>query len=744
MHQEPPKTHDLASLNSLYQESDSVDQDIFAEMRSNVLLVAGDHYARKNSKIWSRIRDSKQLSDEQKIRLTKNHIQKIVKTYVNNIISYAPGVAILPKSENERQDQKAAELNNAVWQDAKEHLDYDESVLDWCDDFVGIGEVGTKVFWDPQAGPIVAYNQKTTKAGENLYLDAQGGVTKDPGLNEMGQPTHEAAPGEPVFRGMLTKEDFYGFNLLRPVECKSLRKAEWLGLRKMVAKHVVMSWVGHDEDKMKMIQSDQDKTYLVFDAASGGYGNTVNQVLIKEFYFRPCHKYPKGYYYIFTEHGILFEGELPFEIFPIVVGQFDKIQTTPRGRSIVKVLRPYQIEINRAASKMAEHQITLGDDKILIQKGTELSQGGVLPGIRGVTYSGKEPQILNGRDGSQYLNYHNAKVEEMYAVAMVAEDSQENQGTQDPYAMLFKAASQRKKFTRYTKRFERYLIEFCKVYLSLAKKYYTDDMLVPAIGRREYINIDEFRNSEDLCYQIKLEAQNDDIETKFGKMMSINHTIQYVGSKLDKEDIGKLLRANPYANEEESFSDFTIDYDTSTNMILALDRGATPKISRHGKKEYIVKRLNKRMQEADFDFLSPQIQATYEQTLAQYESMIAEEAEAMRAAQAGFIPTDGYMVTVDLYVSDATNPYKTKRARIPYSSLTWLIKAIERQGLSQEALAGIEDASKASIGRQLTGANPGAGANGVVNFPDRRGPIRPQGEMSNGYGTITQPVQPSQ
>lgn len=716
------KKHNIGQLNQMYQESEQSDQEAFAEMRSNVLLISGEHYAKKHSKHWERVRNVKDLSEEQKLRLTKNHIQRITKSYVNSITSYAPGVAIVAKNQNERQDQKTAELNSAVWADAKDYLEMDEKVGDWADDFVGIGEVATKIFFDPHAGPIKQYKAKVDPVTGEDMRDEKG----------------DLLPGEAVFRGALMMEDIYGFNLLRPKACKNLQKAEWLGIRKMVDMQEAMAWVKGDADKLKMVQQDQDKTYIVFDAANGGYGNSVNQVLIKEYYFRPSVKYPKGYYYITTEHGILFEGELPFGIFPIVVAEFDKIQTTPRGKSIVKVLRPYQVEINRAGSKMAEHQITLGDDKLLIQKGTTLSQGGVLPGVRGVTYSGKEPGILNGRDGSQYLNYAKSNIEEMYMVAMVDEEKADK-GQMDPMSMLFASASQKKKFTRYTRRFERFLIRVCKTFLSLAKEYYDDDMLIPAISKRELINIEEFRSSDELCYRIKLEAQTDDVETKFGKMFAINHTLQYVGSKLEKEDIGKLLRALPYANDEKSFEDFTLDHDNANNIILALDRGQLPKVNRHSKHPYIIQRLGNRMVEPDYDYLSEEIKANYEQCLSEHERIMAEQAEEVRAAQAGYIPTDGYMVVVDLYVSDPKDANKTKRARIPYSSLLWLIKQIERQGLSQDALAGIDEASKASIAHQLTRDNQNAG--GTEIQPDFGGANEmAQGVDNNGYGKVTQPV----
>ena len=106
--------HSFSDLEALYEESETLDKAIFAEMRSNLLLIDGDHYSRRQSDFYRRIRSSKELTDQQKIRLTKNHTQKITDIYSNNIISAVPGVAILPANETELRDQKLAEKHAKI------------------------------------------------------------------------------------------------------------------------------------------------------------------------------------------------------------------------------------------------------------------------------------------------------------------------------------------------------------------------------------------------------------------------------------------------------------------------------------------------------------------------------------------------------------------------------------------------------------------------------------------------------
>jgi hypothetical protein len=56
--------------------------------------------------------------------------------------------------------------------------------------------------------------------------------------------------------------------------------------------------------------------------------------------------------------------------------------------------------------------------------------------------------------------------------------------------------------------------------------------LIPAIGKSEYINIPEFKNADDLCHRIKVQARADDIESQMGKQLTLNHFLQYAGSNI--------------------------------------------------------------------------------------------------------------------------------------------------------------------------------------------------------------------
>jgi hypothetical protein len=665
------KKLDHNELMKLYKDGEQADNHLYAEQRSNLLLVAGSHYARKGSRFWNRVRDDNRLSEEQKIRLTINHIQRICKIYENNIISYAPSVAPVPKNENELQDQKAAELNHAVWKDVKARHRWNDKVREIVQDFNRIGEVFHKIYWDENKGKIVDYAQAVDEMGM-------------PVMDAMGQPQKD--PSKPIFSGDFVFERIFGFNVFRAKEAKSMMESWFIGYRKMVNIDDLRARIGNDPEKQELIEASKDETYLIFDGNGSAYDRSQNECLLLEYYIRPSNVFPNGYYFITTNKGILWEGELPFGVFPIVYAGMDEIPTSPRHYSFIKQLRPIQGEINRAISQVATHQITLGDDKLAVQAGTKVANGGLQPGVRVLSYSGQAPVVIPGRTGDQYIPYIDKMIEQFYVAANLQEEMEEKPTNLDPYTMLFISIQQKKKFSVYTSKIEQYLIDFCEKTLELAKNYYTEANLVPAIGRAELINVAEFKNTSPLFYQIKLEPGTEDMETRLGKQLTFNQIMQYVGSNLDPKDIGKIIRTSPYANNDLASEDLTMDFDNGTNMILAMDRGQYMEPNMYDDKKYLIKRLTTRMRKADFKFLSPQIQQMYQQVVQQLMDMEAEEQRKIQEAAAGFIPMSGMAVVCDIYVPDPSNSSKTMRARVPYDALTWLLKRLEEQGATQQSI----------------------------------------------------------
>lgn len=670
---------DKKDLNKLFDEANHQSKEDFAFMRTSLLLVSGEHYNKTSSgKFFDRVRTISDLNNNVKIRLTKNHIGRIVRRIAGLIIESAPDVSVAPKNEREQQDQKTAEMAQAVWMDGKKKNDFDKTVMEWVDDFAGIGEVWMKAFFDPMSGAVIGFEQAVDEKGQPLFNQIIDELT--------GQITEEAVPDEskPVYEGQIKFDQIYAFNVLADPACKDVTKSMWYCHRKMAKVKELKAQFPDFEDK---IDDTKDDTFMIFDTDKGYRESDGGEVMIREWFFRPCAKYPSGWYSIQLNDGVILEeGELPEGIFPIECERYDYIQTKCRGIACTKALRPYQVEINRAASKIAEHQVTLGDDKLVLINGSKVSSGASLPGVRSLTVTGQAPMVIEGRAGTQYVDYMLGQIKEMYEVADLDMDEAEN-GNLEAHTLLYRSARQKRKLTRYIRRFEGFLQRVAKLYLRMAKYYLDDQAIISAVGKIETINIQEFKSIEDSSLRYVVEPQAEDVETKLGRHLVIQQVLQYVGNQLDPSSVGKLITQMPYANVKDAFSDLTLDNESANNDLLQMDRGEEPHISQYDPHEYMVKRAVARMRQADFQFLPERVQINYQRYVDAHSQMLEQQKQALQREQAGFIPDSGALIGIDMYVqSDPSDPTKTRRARIPQAAGEWLIAKLQEQGMAKELL----------------------------------------------------------
>ncbi len=697
----------VEDLNSIFRKSEDADRQMFAEMRSNILMVAGEHYSKKNNRFWNRLRDSRLLNVNKKLRLTKNHVQRITKIYRNNLLKYTPGVMIAPQIDTEIQDVKSAELHQAVWKHIKKQTKFKKKVSKFAKSFIDIGEVATKIFYDETRGKLIGYGPKLDEEGNQLEQGHQVDMMGIP-IPGTGQPIPDKS--KPVFSGELVMEPIYAFNLLRDPDAKSIDDSKFLCIRKMIGYNELLAKI-EDQDIKDKIEKSKDETFLVFDGANGKYEQSKNQVVLREFYFRPCPEYPKGYFYIATKEVIIWQGELPGGVFPICWEGFDEVETTPRKRSLIKQLRPYQAEINRAGSQAATHQVTLGDDKLIVNNSAKVAHGGMLPGVRVIKTNSVGANggihVLPGRAGEQFLGYISGQIDEMYMVANIDEEQKKkSDGSMDVWGTLYGSIRNKKEFSLYSDCFEGFLSEVCKTSLELARYHYPDTEIVQMIGKKELVNMPEFKDSTDLEYKIEIEPSTDDAESIMGRQMMINHALQFVGGQMEREDIGKMLKESPIGNFNKAFDDFTVDYDNAQNDILQLERGEMPLLNQYENIEYKIRSITHRMKQADFDFLQPQIQQGFQGFLQQCEMVEAEKVAKIQRAQSGFIPEGGGMITIN-----GIKDLEGNVMRVPYSSLEWLVTKLTEQGTVQNKIEAQNQGAVADMSQMIT-----QGSNTIPNL----------------------------
>jgi hypothetical protein len=354
------------------------------------------------------------------------------------------------------------------------------------------------------------------------------------------------------------------------------------------------------------------------------------------------------------------------------------------------------MEINRAASAIVMESLVLGHSTVLSQAGSKLSTAGIGNGMKSLTYTGVKPDILRGSNGDQYMSYVAQQTQEMYELAGVPYREQDKPAqTNDTLALLFRSLKDKKRFSYYAEKFERFLTQATELSIALCRIYMSEEELVPMVGKNEVVNMEEFKNTDPLHTLIKTRPRSDDFVSMMGKSIQVSSILQYAGSSLSATDVGILARNLPFLNEENIIEDSVLDYDIATNTILSLDRGEIPPIQDVEDHAYQIKRLTNRQKKPDYALLDQNIKNNYQDRIDMHmQFMISQQQEAAKA-NAGYIPSGGGLVAVDMYID---KDGKQRRARLPYESLNWLVNRLQAQGTQQEVLSELPNNVQAQMG----------------------------------------------
>lgn len=705
------KKHTASELAQLFKDGKNCDQKLFTEMRSNILLSSGDHWKKVNEKSHRAIQSS-EISDANKIKLTKNHLGAIMEQHKAALMANMPGVMPVPYNETEAQDVKDAELVKAVIEDAEEKQSLDEKKEKWIASFMDIGEMAAILKFDPNAGEFRGYEQEVDSEGYPLFVSPDGVQTILPYDLITKEPFQPVESDRPVFAGQVNINLVWPMNLIRPQGCEVLRDAPWLGIETMTTIEEVKAMIPKDdvqrESKIKALSDCKETTFKVFDSSEGEYLDAKGQVLLKEMYFKPGLCYPKGWFYLMVEETVIAEGELPFGIFPIETEICHEIPTSPRGRSLIKRLRPGQAQINFISSQIAYHQIVLGADKILVQAGSKTQKGQKIDGIREIIVSGPEPKVLQGRSGEQFEVSLNREINDLYKLGLL-EYTEQSTASADINVQLYQSAKQRAKYSPYIAKIERFFKRVMTKYVILQQHYLDEYDVVRIAGKREQINVAEFKNLTDVGYQFKLKPITDDPDSITGRRLETMTALQYLGSSLPQEVIGNLLNNLTYMNKEEIVGKLTLKADVFMNDKLAMERGIPRNAKPTDDHGYMLQALSARMSEPGFENLPMMVQQLYQAKYEQHQQFQTQQAQQLKALQDKMIPTSGPLVKVDLYQNtvgaDGQVSQKVQKVSLPMAAILDLMQKMQAQGQYVEQTQTLDAPTQISLLQGAFGQN---------------------------------------
>lgn len=673
----------VKSLNEEFEKSINCYNSINCEKRTNLNLYLGHHFI-KTKDALTRNLEKQGVDKSSRIRVTKNHIFKICEFITNSILSAGADHDVFPNNTDELQDQKAAELHRSVLAKFKRDSKFKQLVRKLALEYVVDGEIAIKCFWNPNLGETIGHEPFTTEDGEQKQRAIKAGDVE--------------------------LEKIYAWDLIVPENAKSMDQAQWLGYQKMMPTKKLKE-IAPEELKEKISDSN-DKTFEIFDPTSGGYAHKKGMTLLREKYTKPCDEHPNGYFEIFNEDLLIFEGELPEgHPFPIKVKGFTDVPTSPRSVSIIRQLRPLQVNVNFGASQQILTQMTLGQDKLIMLGGADLQYRGSQRGVEQFrTNSLQSPTILPGRSGGQFVEAANQAVSEMYQIANVPEIGAENASQVDPRTALYRSVKDKQRFAIYTEKFTEFMQEILTDVLALKKIYMNEQEIVQVVGRTEQANISEFKNASPLGYQINVVEVDEQATNVLGKHIELTDMLQYGGQGMNPEMIALIGRNMPFLNKEEIFQEQLIDYDQYTNIVLALDRGEQVEVMQDENVDYLLPKITSRKRKADFRFLDPQIQQNYQMFIQQLQQTKAQQLQQLKMQQSALIPTTGAMVPIPIYreVPTASGGVKHERIQLPYDALQDLVTKMEHQGTVLDPVKRMEQSTQADIANIINQQEPQA------------------------------------
>lgn len=676
-----------AELGEMARKSEDLDRAIFAEMRNNAQLVDGNHYDRNRNfyDYGRRPGDAYRYESGKRLRIVKNYIGTIHDEKHNALITDCPEPVILPVSEDEIQDRKCAEIARSVWDDIKRKNNWDCLKDLLASHFLTFGECACYIRFNELQGKFLGYEAAQNETGEYEQMSDPYG---EPVMDEMGNEAYEEDENKAMFEGGIEIEYIVPFNILRAPGILDLSKSPYYGIKDPITLEELKKRFDLERQEIDQISQNMGGTNVyLYDSNTNAVEEKENMAILNTWLFKPTRECPYGYFYVECGQKILQQGDIPYGVFPLIIATQAESSASPRGKSFIRQIRPEQINLNRLASKRAEHSTTIGDDKLVITDGGEVDKEFNYPGIRTLSLSGGDIKHLPGRDGSQFNESIQMDKKDMYEKSRtigdydMKDDHGAGKSSSNLYSLLFRSLSQKRKNSNLIKRFERFLTEVCTVSVRTAQVFYDEYNLIKTAGKQEFVNIAEFRNLEEQSYDIKVEAVTEDLNSVFGRQLTLQHLLQYAGKNLEPGQIAKIYRDMPFAGKEDIFKDLLIDVKNGDNMILALDRGDQFQPDPLDNPEYMSKRIIERMRESDFKHLQPQLQQQYNMTLESYKMLHQQKLEMMKQVNAGMIPATGPLVRAEVWVETigARGQPKTAKMEIPSHALEWLYQRLQEQ-----------------------------------------------------------------
>lgn len=749
-------------VSRLITESINIDRDHCNEIIRCQKYFVGKHY-KKDEKgfITAYVNNDFKNKQDDMHKKTINMIWRSSCDLQNKLASYKMSVTFTPRDGENIEAVMGARICNSILDQVRDSncMDTEEKKLRHV--VVNEGEGCLMWFFDTMKGNFLkTYSHKssrkkiTSKSFDKIVKAENDGTDLE---------TWSSFNFTPDYSGELVYKRIPNTNILRPPDCTNMDRAEWLGFYEIMNMRDLKLLVKDKNVWDYLLSSSRNMNLFTFNSMKNKY--TYKQPGLYQdvafIFFRPGGNLPRGYYFVHCNGIILFQGELPYGVFPIAYeGVYEK-NDSPRHFGYPHNLIEPQQALNATKSKISNQKHKLGDTKILHSNNVKVGD----LNVQGVTHIPVQDQgdlqnpngkpfihEIKAKSGEEYVNIFNSEMESFRFMSKsnLLEDplnTQKQKKSGDFLQQFFMSVKEKGSFNEYSDTYVSLLKKSAKIVVKLAKNYYDERNLVPLVKGQDAINVKNFKKIMDLDKLVKLDEQDDSIESKMGQHAIFQTLIQYGGKHFQEnpEQLGMLIKTAPLGNFEELYSNMTQPLKVAENVVLKVMNGVVPKPMPYQDYKIILAKLGSETLKPYYERLSEKEKAVYQKAIELYTQAEAELAQQIKAMEADEIPLTGMGVKVDLHTKDADTK-RSQKVVIPQDAIEWLIqRAQQQQSYKQELVnKGIQPGMAVQLDGEkvhendlppdaaVIGGNPNQAKTTRLN-------VRDDLEATNLNNTVTQP-----
>ena len=312
--------------------------------------------------IWSGDRLHQPELGPAQITVTENRIAGVVRTELAKMTKNRPVFSVTPNT-GDSQDASASELAERVMRYMWKHLKMPElslKALEWsrivCAGFL-------KCYWDNTVGDPI-----------DVLIGPDGNVLSDEsGRSIQGEQAKLLAGSlngvkvKRIAQGDIRVEVRSPFQMYVDPICDSFPEAEWLIEESVKSAEYV--WRRYKQDIKPDVPANPGGIEMrLMGAMSGQVSGGYMGVRVREYWCKPCKKWPNGVKVTYAADKILDTDEKPFDPQPYVMLTGIPVPGRLWPMSVVSLLRGPQTELNKVCSQMAENRNRVGNPTILVSK----------------------------------------------------------------------------------------------------------------------------------------------------------------------------------------------------------------------------------------------------------------------------------------------------------------------------------------------------------------------------------------